>query len=674
MIHNNEILNTSNPEQFNELLKEVFLDNIETVNTLCLNGQEGMGKTSLCKKIISVWCNTIIAKEKHKKETQKGTGIHLNDHIYDIKKQWRAVSKTLTSIMQKFLYVFFVSLKYVENERNIEEMIISQLLESKNLTEFEEVIANKTDKCLYIVDGLDEWNASKDDQGFAGVPERKHKCQTMFTTRPWKMTEMECNSACFDKEIIITGIDKDLADWMTENVIKNTESSEYSKTRPVCNSFYWSCPMFWRSAVSVWINEGKKLIPNSMTDLYTAMIDWNLEQLPKMPKTKVDEGWKPFPKILLSRQSFKRHAMFVRKLAHFSFDFLGRRLDFTDKDLTEKYNMDAVEIQVCHALGIQKTTSEQYRSTVGIHRSFQEFFAAVHLAIYPDKMKELFEKHTPSLELNLDPIVYVLIFLSGFNPHNVKHIFEDVKGLRTNRKRKVTNSNYLLQQINTQNLLSRCMKEARSIHELDESIPAKKICVSIFNDSDILQYFDVESVKVLAIHTDQHDNLTKLAECKTLRTLLIDRERPDRWKATHGERNNLINMLLQEQRCLGRIQITDVTLETTSIMNLLCGLETLESAIFRNVSCRNSDGYSHRKNVMKYLKLLYVHSSKGIVDTICEAESLRCLIISDLPKGEEEMYISMKTPMQMEFITASSSSDPTFALDDDEGFYDNEGR
>lgn len=162
----------------------------------------------------------------------------------------------------------------------------------------------------------------------------------------------------------------------------------------------------------------------------------------------------------------------------------------------------------------------------------------------------------------------------------------------------------LLQQIITQNVLSKCMKEARSLHKLVESIPMTKICLPILSDTDILEYLVLESVKVLAIQMDQHKSLTKLAECKTLRSIFIYKERQNGWKPTNGERSVLINRLLQEQRCLKRIQIADVTLETTSVIYLLCKLKTLESAVhvFNNVKCQNTNGEINRKKCHEIFK------------------------------------------------------------------------
>lgn len=212
--------------------------------------------------------------KKHEIEIQKNTTIPLDDCTDNTGVQWHEVSKTLTRIMNRFSFVFYISLKHVENETTIEEMIISQLLEGKHTTEFEEVILNETDKCLYIVDLLDEWIIYRDGQDCAGVPKRTNKCPTLFTTRPWKMTERGCNSTCLNAEIVMTGIDHNLADWMAENVIKSTEPLKSTlNEKPDFNAFCSSCPMLWRCAVSVWVHEGKQHIPKSFTDLYTSIID-----------------------------------------------------------------------------------------------------------------------------------------------------------------------------------------------------------------------------------------------------------------------------------------------------------------------------------------------------------------------------------------------------------------
>ena len=680
IVFNNERLHTKSPEHVNELLHLLFLENKDIIKTVCLNGEEGMGKTIVCKKMISTWRKTLLGIQSSEERTftsdtpDNPCPRDGDERVREIKTKWSKVDSTLAEIMKRFSYVFYVSLRYLKQETTVEDMIINQLLEGKLTDEFDEVVKTQPDNCLYILAGLDEWTNPEQGQGGSPLPKRKYNCSTFVTTRPWKMTEVANHPKLYNVEIKMTGIDEELFKSFGIKYKQVTENK--SNTALSHAKSYQNCPMLCRFVLSVEERENKAY--TSLTELYAAIIEWNLVCLdtvhPCDDKNAIssDTSCESFPAFLLDRPVYKRHAPFVQKLAMFCFDFLGKKLEFTDEKLKADYCMNDVEIECCHGLGVRCSRFKENESISGIHRSFQEFFAAIHLATSPqNKLYELFNNHICDAELNMDPVAYVLIFLCGFDSRNLKLGEQIIEEIGNHRNEKRSLNVHIRRMKHKQTIMKRCMKEAQNA---ESELVIRKVCLS--SDSDILDELSPDLISVMAIRTDILNDKEKLLKCTNLRAIYIDKlvedfGTRDKTPATErkNQRDQILNTFIRVQLCLRTISLIDIKLERSCLVKLLCGLETLEHAEFQDVRCEGE--CTNARNEMLYLKRLKVHNSFGIVDSIVAAHRLELLKLTMLPKTEYVKYKHLDSSSRVNmrvFWTNEDLSEEEEFFGNDEGF------
>ncbi|XP_052786398.1 uncharacterized protein LOC128221834 [Mya arenaria] len=107
--------------------------------TVFVEGEPGSGKSSLCKKIVHDWCET----------KQEGQTIY---------------SRTSTKgneISSQFEFVFYIILREAKKECYVKKMILKNIIERIGIDKRsgEELLGEilKSNTCLLVLDGLDEW-------------------------------------------------------------------------------------------------------------------------------------------------------------------------------------------------------------------------------------------------------------------------------------------------------------------------------------------------------------------------------------------------------------------------------------------------------------------------------------------------------------------------------------
>ncbi|XP_053403098.1 uncharacterized protein LOC123554339 [Mercenaria mercenaria] len=170
---------------------EAFFNNGNMLRNVFLTGEAGFGKTTLCKKLLSVWCN-MHKSEEPSKPAQISIGQNWN--------------------LDFFQFVFYICLRDTNKESSLEEMVKRQLLHPKYHDTFEEILKHEPEKCLFICDGLDEWNPPedmpKDPTTSLRLPLRNSKSNyvTLFTARSWKLDNIRPKSGEVDAMLDIKRI------------------------------------------------------------------------------------------------------------------------------------------------------------------------------------------------------------------------------------------------------------------------------------------------------------------------------------------------------------------------------------------------------------------------------------------------------------------------------------
>lgn len=650
LFYRNECLETKSPENVDESLQEICLKKEGFPKTIFITAETGMGKTMLCKKIISSWCKTLKQGKERKGEQVKTCFLNSRDNkmFKDLKNSWKKVDMTLSKIMEKFVYVFFVELRYVKSEKTVEEMIINQLLNGEHIEEFRKAVEQTPNKCLYLIDGLDEWVPPEQNSDASWLPEKKFPCVTLYTARPWKMAAISKQLSKDHLEIKLKGLDSDLAQWMTYIVFCNTskENKIADFESAHVETYFDNVPMLWKFVVCYW-QEFKK-IPKSRTELYAALVEWNFScaihnEYLSTSQTEIDEDCK-LPELLSRRPIYSSVSAFVSKLASLCFHFLGQTLDFSDNDL-KNHGMSSDEISICHKLGIQSHDVKEKMSISSIHRSFQDFFAAIYLSQHLDRLGEFLANRGQSAKIDFDRKKLVLIFLSGLKSSS----FNDIMlGINELDKGSINDRAVIRQKKQLQHTTFSCIKEVQEMKPSSDNVQTVTLNSVLFTqpkDIEILRYLRPERIKKLFINTDEvENNYQKLLQCSNLESLHVKKLPYRKWLGTNLDNrflyNKTINDLLLKQSVLETLQIWDIVIFQSSLLFILCKLTCLRNLKIVNVKVYKDKDQPRQGEEMTigYVKNLSVWKSTGIIDVISRAPSVEKLYLRQVDLIEYRKY------------------------------------
>ena len=164
------------------------------VENIYVLGDAGAGKSTWCLKLINMWL-----------QGQTGNNSMLC-------KEFTVNEK----MMHEFDVVFFVALRHASQEINLIEIIGNQIFDQipRLLDYSKSVLLEEPEKCLVIVDGLDEWNPpgvhiSSPFGKTSKLPGRRdlNHCTVLTTSRPWKLNEVKPSYQAVDRAVIIRGFE-----------------------------------------------------------------------------------------------------------------------------------------------------------------------------------------------------------------------------------------------------------------------------------------------------------------------------------------------------------------------------------------------------------------------------------------------------------------------------------
>ncbi|WAR21166.1 hypothetical protein MAR_015140 [Mya arenaria] len=164
-------------------------------------GESGIGKTSLCTKLVLEWSRLTNNSPRPASETTAPKQFCENTLFADM------------NFLSSFSFVFFIPLRDVLGLCDVDAMIKTHLLRCLS-SQYTDEFLNKVlseEQCLMIIDGLDEWFHPKNC--FCGLiyqdapnTRLRDNCTEIFTTRPWKMSEIRVKHTQIDSLVTIEGI------------------------------------------------------------------------------------------------------------------------------------------------------------------------------------------------------------------------------------------------------------------------------------------------------------------------------------------------------------------------------------------------------------------------------------------------------------------------------------
>ncbi|XP_045196439.2 uncharacterized protein LOC123551515 [Mercenaria mercenaria] len=617
--------------------KDIFFHGETRFRNIFLTADAGVGKTTFCRKLTSTWCKV------HSRTKPTGNLLNVSTQRSKFRTKENIESRNKDTMI-KFTYLFYVSLRHTNEEKTIEEMIRVQLLTERNRDLLITILEEQPDSCLVILDGLDEWNAPlklpKSPFITSGLPDKevKRPYVTLYTTRPWKLENIRPKSGEVDIEIKLMGIDAVEAGKLANTVVEKLNKSTYTSVN--VEDFiqalelkelktFESTPILLKLLACLWHEE--QSLGASLCGIYCSVLelllrvaiernsndDLFMKTLNKLQTAQ--EQSLPTLTFFQNKSICKTLIEFLKLLAKCAFKALFEStqkaaLVFEGTDLST-FGISQEEMQFCLKTGIMSqrllpgiSVINRCRSVTFIHKTFQEFFAALYVVTSNDELAlDTVLRVCNSVEKVLE-MGKVIQFIGGMCPSILYNISEHIAKLtdedaRFKAYRSVDSSMIYIVMI--QDLLFSSIKESLDCGHTE--LPQFKLRdVHLWNEdtNECVLYVDPCYIKSLSsnscITTDMKTHISETQSlkliffsglfgefpkkeffdiveksCETLVCLVI--------KTANIERQGKFNF--PKLHTLTKIVLSDVTLDHSTMICLLSGSPHLHECFAMCVYC-----------------------------------------------------------------------------------------
>ncbi|KAH3770600.1 uncharacterized protein LOC127843703 [Dreissena polymorpha] len=386
--------------------KGVFLTD-NTVNPrIFIQGEAGSGKTTFLAKLALDWCEGV-----HGSSASDNSKIIFADF----------------DALQRYEYVFHITLRNSKNQCDvytmIKEQIIDRIYSAKDREKAYELVSEimKHQRCLVLLDGLDEWTGPEDLPTLVVV---HNKCVMLITTRPWKLAEGKVKHSDIHALLQLEGINKpfELSKIILSRLvdkeeleIKYTAFTLYVKKQKLEELL--SSPMMLSAIVCAYA-DGIEL-KGSKCEVYILLVESLFKKANSCTRTFQQPPFSFFKRTEYIQPNLEP----LNRLAEMAFHLLfvndkGNSIMFRMTELEKfkiyEYKDFALKSGI---LSAQRTASALRSSSsfMFIHLSIQEFLAAYQIA----RNANLIDGSI-SIYLNRHPEAYldisqVFIFLCGLD-------------------------------------------------------------------------------------------------------------------------------------------------------------------------------------------------------------------------------------------------------------------
>ncbi|XP_060607915.1 uncharacterized protein LOC132760047 [Ruditapes philippinarum] len=374
-------------------LKDLFSTGSGDQQEIYLSADAGFGKTAFSKYLAVTWCQA-----------------HCHDENYACVKDDEL--KTLFD----FKFLFLVLLRDCTSVCNIDEMIEQQITRKlPTSATIREVL--RREKCLIILDGLDEW--SHPDNSCSEITEKiphryvRDNCVILTTTRPWKLGVANLKTSQINKKVELVQLSADSTRQLEENAIRKMTGVRDDR---VLESKIWDfnkvirdrrlehmqvIPLLLMYIVCLWCNNIP--IGNSKHEIYTNIIEFLLSRTSKkhpevQPSCELSAS--EIPEYFKGHEFCKKFYSLITSLAELAYQTLFHKnrentLVF-DRTVADIY-LKADDMKLSLFSGIlsesrSKTLIREISKVSFSHKTVQEFFAAIFISSQSDAQKTVVEK------------------------------------------------------------------------------------------------------------------------------------------------------------------------------------------------------------------------------------------------------------------------------------------
>ena len=386
--------------------KGVFLTD-NTVNPrIFIQGEAGSGKTTFLAKLALDWCEGV-----HGSSASDNSKIIFADF----------------DALQCYQYVFHITLRNSVNQCDvytmIKEQIIDRIYSPKDREKAYELVSEimKHQRCLVLLDGLDEWTGPGDLPTLVVV---HNKCVMLITTRPWKLAEGKVKHSDIHALLQLEGINKPFE--LSKIILSRLVNKEELEIKYTAFTLYvkkqkleelLSSPMMLSAIVCAYA-DGIEL-KGSKCEVYILLVESLFKKANSCTRTFQQPPFSFFKRTEYIQPNLEP----LNRLAEMAFHllFVNERENAIVFSITElkEFQIDEIKDFALKSgiLSAQRTASALRSSSsfMFIHLSMQEFLAAYHIARNTNLIDGII-----SIYLNRHPKAYldisqVFIFLCGLD-------------------------------------------------------------------------------------------------------------------------------------------------------------------------------------------------------------------------------------------------------------------
>ncbi|XP_052801248.1 uncharacterized protein LOC128231975 [Mya arenaria] len=374
---------------------------------IIVEGKPGTGKTSLCKKIVHDWLK---ANEKNEN----------------------------ASNLCQFEFVFYILLRHVKTESKVKAMIVEHLIMKidSDYKDAHSLLGEilKTETCLLLLDGLDEWRAE-----MPHVETSWRNCTALITTRPYKLAELKVSTTQIGKHVKLSGV-QDPEKLVLKVIQKLEEIHKLNKDSESCIQELKDRDL-WHFSENpvllvhiVWLWHKNKLRENmSCATLYQEIVDERWYDMCDKKKQDIEPHELYY---VLSEIAFNK-LFSENEDESLVFHIKGKQLE-----KFKQFKEASLESGIMSASNVLGERFPQYQF---LHKTFQEYLAAVFLSKRGSELnshcklvKNIHSNHRNESVFALEQIFF---FLCGLNPVAAEEFSETLNELFTEDCEKIGKMN-----------------------------------------------------------------------------------------------------------------------------------------------------------------------------------------------------------------------------------------
>ncbi|XP_052235753.1 uncharacterized protein LOC127847710 isoform X4 [Dreissena polymorpha] len=376
----------------------LFYEDKKLNSRVFVQGEPGMGKTTFLTKLALDWCDSV------------------SEHNPDHKATFKDVDT-----LKEFRFFFQISLRDAANQREVIEMIKTQIIDMIYSGDKREETVKllpqilERESCIITLDGLNEWVDCLNKCVIPLMTQCLTKCVSVITTRPWKMVDERIKNSEIKTLIEIEGIldaeelaKKILHSLQTNNVKTHTCFVTYVNDRRLRH--FLASPWRLTLLVNLWMNYE---VNGSLCEINCILLDILFKNA-NASKGYFRNGTSF--QCLANTRFIKQQIDIFDALANaaFSLTFSSNKcVAFNERELL--IYMTEVQLDFCLRSGV---LTKRYSSTMAdqdaqfsfVHETVQEFLAAYHIANSNQDLIEYFHTDT---KYNVLEMSETIIYLCG---------------------------------------------------------------------------------------------------------------------------------------------------------------------------------------------------------------------------------------------------------------------